>query len=68
MSGPDEDVHEAMRRLDVIADDYLPMGDIIAERIPELLEAAPVQTMRVRERVLGNLAMLRRIWPMTRTV
>ena len=61
VSGPDEDVHEAMRRLDVIADDYLPMGDIIAERIPELLEAAPVQTKRVRERVLGNLAMLRRI-------
>ena len=61
VSGPDEDVREAMRRLDVIADDYLPMGDIIAERIPELLEAAPVQTKRVRERVLGNLAMLRRI-------
>ena len=50
-----------MRRLDVIADDYLPMSDIIAGRIPGLLEAAPVQTMRVRGRVLGNLSTLRRL-------
>lgn len=61
VSGPAEDVAEAMRRLDVIADDYLPMSDIIAGRIPELLEAAPAQTMRVRERVLGNLTTLRRL-------
>lgn len=61
VSGPDGDVAEAMRRLDVIADDYLPMGDIIADRIPELLEAAPAQTARVRDRVRGNLALLRRI-------
>lgn len=49
-----------MRRLDVIADDYLPMSDIIAGRI-QTVEAAPVQTMRVRERVLGNLTTLRRL-------
>ena len=61
VSGPAEDVAEAMRRLDVIADDYLPMSDIIAGRIPELLEAAPAQTMRVRGRVLGNLSTLRRL-------
>lgn len=58
VSGPDEDVAEAQRRLDVIADDYLPMSDIIAERIPALLNAAPAQTRRVGERVRNNLAKL----------
>ena len=54
VSGPETDVREAMRRLDVIADDYLPMSDIIASRIPDLLEAAKVQTDLVRGRVQGN--------------
>lgn len=40
------------------ADDYLPMSDIIAERIPALLNAAPAQTRRVGERVRNNLAKL----------
>ena len=61
VSGPAEDVREALQRLDVIADDYLPMSDIIAGRIAGLLEAAPAQTMRVRGRVLGNLSTLRRL-------
>ena len=58
VSGPEHDVAEAQRRLDVIADDYLPMSDIIAGRVPALLDAADVQTDRVRERVRGNLATL----------
>lgn len=58
VSGPAEDVAPAQRRLDVIADDYLPMSDIIAQRIPALLEAATEQTARVEERVRGNLAIL----------
>ncbi|KAA8815911.1 pyridoxal phosphate-dependent aminotransferase [Bifidobacterium callitrichos] len=58
VSGPENDVIEAQRRLDVIADDYLPMSDIIADRLPELLAAAPAQVARVRERVRGNLAAL----------
>ena len=49
---------EAKRRLDVIADDYLPMSEIVAKRIPALLEAAPSQTARVQERVRGNLKAL----------
>lgn len=61
VSGPDDDVAEAQRRLDVIADDYLPMSDIIAGCIPALLDAAEVQTDRVRERVRGNLAALHRM-------
>ena len=31
VSGPAEDVAEAKRRLDVIADDYLPMSEIVAK-------------------------------------
>ena len=58
VSGPQDDVAEAQRRLDVIADDSLPMSDIIAGRIPALLDAADAQTNRVRERVRGNLATL----------
>ena len=58
VSGPAEEVAEAKRRLDVIADDYLPMSEIVAKRIPVLLQAAPTQTERVRQRVRGNLAML----------
>ena len=61
VSGPETDVCEAMRRLDVIADDYLPMSDIIASRIPDLLEAAKVQTDLVRGRVQGNLRALHRM-------
>lgn len=58
VSGPADDVSEAKRRLDVIADDYLPMSDIIATMIPDLLAAAPGQTARTAERVRGNLARL----------
>ncbi len=58
VSGPDADVAEAKRRLDVIADDYLPLSEIIAKRIPALLQDAPAQTARVRERVRGNLEAL----------
>lgn len=61
VSGPDDDVAEAQRRLDVIADDYRPMSDIIAGCIPALLDAAEAQTDRVRERVRGNLAALHRM-------
>ena len=58
VSGPDDDVAEAMARLDVIADDFLPMSDIIADRIPDLLRDAVAQTGRVRERTRANLATL----------
>ena len=58
VSGPERDVREAQRRLDVIADDYLPMSDIIAAKLPELLSVAPRQTARVRDRVRANLATL----------
>lgn len=59
VSGPEDEVAEAMRRLDVIADDYLPMSTLIARQIPEMLESAPAQTARVRGRVRDNLATLK---------
>ena len=61
VSGPEAEVAEAQRRLDVIADDYLPMSDLIARLIPDLLAAAPAQTETVRRRVAGNLALLHRL-------
>lgn len=58
VSGPAAEVGEAKRRLDVVADDYLPMSEIIAKQIPAMLGAAAAQTARVRERVQTNLAAL----------
>lgn len=58
VSGPEADVREAQRRLDVIADDFLPMSELVAHAIPGMLDEAPAQTARVRERVRGNLATL----------
>lgn len=58
VSGPVAEVDEAKRRLDVVADDYLPMSEIIAKQIPAMLGAAAAQTARVRERVQTNLAAL----------
>ena len=58
VSGPAAEVDEAKRRLDVVADDYLPMSEIIAKQIPAMLGAAAAQTARVRERVQNNLAAL----------
>ena len=61
VSGPAAEVDEAKRRLDVVADDYLPMSEIIAKQIPAMLGAAAAQTARVRERVQTNLAALHTI-------
>lgn len=58
VSGPAAEVDEAKRRLDVVADDYLPMSEIIAKQIPAMLQAAPAQTTRVKNRVQANLTAL----------
>lgn len=58
VSGPAGEVEEAKRRLDVIADDYLPMSEIIAKQIPLMLQVAPAQSTRVKNRVQANLTAL----------
>lgn len=66
VSGPEDDVYEAQKRLDVIADDFLPIGTTVSQRIPELLTYASSQTQKVRNRVSNNLATLRKTlasWP-----
>ena len=66
VSGPTEDVNEAKKRLDVIADDFLPIGATVSEHIPELLSCASNQTNKVRARVRENLKTLRSVlskWP-----
>ena len=42
----------------MIADDYLPMSEIIAKQIPLMLQEAPAQTTRVKNRVQANLTAL----------
>lgn len=59
VSGPKDDVYEAQKRLDVIADDFLPIGNTVSERIPELLQYASSQSVIVRNRVINNLHTLR---------
>lgn len=61
VSGPDDQVAEAKRRLDAIADDFLPLGALITERMPEFCEQMPGQTESVRTRCLTNLAALREL-------
>ena len=52
------DVREATRRLDVIADDFLPMSELVARAVPPMLATAPDQLQRVRARTQGNLRRL----------
>lgn len=59
VSGPKDDVYEAQKRLDVIADDFLPIGNTVSERIPELLQYASSQSAIVQNRVINNLHALR---------
>lgn len=59
VSGPKDDVYEAQKRLDVIADDFLPIGNTVSERIPELLQYASSQSAIVRNRAINNLHTLR---------
>jgi alanine-synthesizing transaminase len=59
VSGPDEAVEEALRRLEFVADNYLSVGTPIQLALPLLLtEAAPVRNA-IRERCRRNLDALR---------
>lgn len=55
VSGPSQDVEEAQRRLDVIADDFLPMSEFIAERMPDMLAELNTQHDLVQQRISRNL-------------
>ena len=59
VSGPADQVAEAKRHLDMIADDYLPMSLLITRDMESMLSDIPGQTSRVEERVRGNLEILR---------
>ncbi|AKV55418.1 aminotransferase [Bifidobacterium actinocoloniiforme DSM 22766] len=58
VSGPAEQVAQAKARLDLIADDYLPMSQLISQAAPGLLAQASAQSERVRDRCVGNLRYL----------
>ncbi|WP_418968806.1 pyridoxal phosphate-dependent aminotransferase [Alloscardovia omnicolens] len=55
VSGPENDKTEALQRLDMIADDFLPMSSLITQQIESLLARADEQTERIRSRCLTNL-------------
>lgn len=61
VSGPAAEVEQARKRLDVIADDFLPMSSLIAERIPELLTHVGEQVERVSARTHANLEHLEKL-------
>ena len=59
VSGPADQVVEAKRHLDLIADDYLPMSFLIMRNMEAMLSNIPGQTSRVGERIRGNLEILK---------
>lgn len=59
VSGPWEEVVEAQRRLDVIADDFLPFSDFHIRALGPMLREVPERTDKVRERARRNLAILK---------
>ena len=59
VSGPADQVAQAKRHLDLIADDYLPMSLLITRNMEAMLSDIPGQTSRVAERIRGNLEILR---------
>ena len=61
VSGPADQVAQAKRQLDLIADDYLPMSLLITRDMEAMLANIPSQTSRVGERVRGNLETLRQL-------
>ncbi len=58
-SGPHEMLEEAVRRLDYIADDFLPMSSLITAQIPALLTVADNQTQNIAVRCQGNYEWLK---------
>lgn len=58
VSGPQEQIAEALRLLDRIADDFLPVSARMAEELPVLLEGVEDRTGVVLDRITGNLRRL----------
>ncbi|MBQ5779670.1 MAG: pyridoxal phosphate-dependent aminotransferase, partial [Aeriscardovia sp.] len=59
VSGPEEEVKEALTRLDFIADNFLPNSWFQNQSTPSLLKLAPEKVKEVRERCLQNLELLK---------
>ncbi|MBO7671280.1 MAG: pyridoxal phosphate-dependent aminotransferase, partial [Aeriscardovia sp.] len=59
VSGPEEEVKEALTRLDFIADNFLPNSWFQNQSTPSLLKLAPEKVKEVRERCMENLELLK---------
>lgn len=58
VSGPQEQVSQAMARLEIMADTYLSVATPIQRSLPALLGLAPLIQTVLRERLTGNLRVL----------
>lgn len=58
VSGPAHLVAEAKQELDCIADDYLPMSQIVTDAIPDMLQDVPGQLDQVGRRIRTNWSYL----------
>lgn len=58
VSGPHDEVEEVMARLDVLADDVLPVGAAQEAVVSEVLTQMPTVQDRVRRRLRDNLAVV----------
>ena len=61
VSGPAKSVHDALERLEVIADTYLSVGTPVQHAVAGMLERQPEKTAHVLSRVRENYAALKRI-------
>ena len=59
VSGPDADVHDALHRLEIVADTYLSVSTPVQIAAPQLLEAGRPIRAAIGKRVTRNLAALR---------
>ncbi|MDD7464766.1 MAG: pyridoxal phosphate-dependent aminotransferase [Actinomycetaceae bacterium] len=61
VSGSEAAVDEVQRRLDAIADAFLPISDIISAHLPQLLAGVPEQREYLSSRCRENLAMVQKM-------
>lgn len=63
VGGPDDQVHEALSRLEWIADTYLSVSTPVQLALPDLLSWGETAAVHIRERVRTNHAALARAFP-----
>lgn len=63
-SGPQDILKEARMRLDTIADTFLPISTVLAQKMPTYLSSIDTQVQKVRQRIERNLQVLHQMTPL----